>query len=59
MYYVKKAVERWQEWVWTKIIVPVADKFKLDCEYCWFLRGVMLGSILTSIVYIMVLGVMR
>lgn len=45
----KAIVLKYQELVWSKVIVPVADFFKLDCEYCWWWRGVLLGSIVTGL----------
>lgn len=55
----RKAVNKFQDVVWSKVIVPFADVFRLDCEYCWWWRGVLVGSILTSLLYILIMWVLR
>lgn len=55
----RKVVNKFQDVVWSKVIVPFADVFRLDCEYCWWWRGVLVGSILTSLLYILVMWVLR
>lgn len=54
---VKSQVSKWQLTVWKRFIVPIADVFKVDCEYCWFWRGVLIGSIITSTIFSIVIGV--
>lgn len=56
---VKIAVNKWQDLVWGKVIVPFADLFKLECEYCWWWRGVLVGSIVTSLLFSLVYGIMQ
>lgn len=56
---VKTVVNKWQDLVWGKVIVPFADLFKLECEYCWWWRGVLVGSIFTSLLFSLVYGVMQ
>ena len=56
---VKIAVNKWQDLVWGKVIVPFADLFKLECEYCWWWRGVLVGSIATSFLFSLVYGIMQ
>lgn len=48
MKHVKTIINKWQSMVWSKVIIPFADFFKLECEYCWWWRGVLVGSIITS-----------
>lgn len=55
----RKVVNKFQDVVWSKVIVPFADVFRLDCEYCWWWRGVLVGSILTSLLYILMMWVLR
>lgn len=55
----KKIVAKWQDFVWGKVIVPIADMFRINCEYCWWWRGVLLGSILTSLFYSLMFWVMK
>lgn len=50
---VKKAVNKFQDFVWDMVVMPVADLFKLECDYCWWWRGVLVGSIITSIMFIL------
>nr|DAR54723.1 MAG TPA: hypothetical protein [Caudoviricetes sp.] len=50
----KKAVAKWQAVVWGKVIVPFADLFRLECEYCWWWRGVFVGSTITAILFVVV-----
>ena len=59
MKFVKTVVNKWQDLVWGKVIVPFADLFKLECEYCWWWRGVLVGSIFTSLLFSLVYGVMQ
>lgn len=40
---------KFQDFVWDYFIYPVADFFKIECEYCWWWRGVLFGSLLTSL----------
>lgn len=42
-----------QDFVWDYFIFPIADFFKIECEYCWWWRGVLLGSIFTSLIFIL------
>lgn len=56
---VKTVVNKWQDLVWGKVIVPFADLFKLECEYCWWWRGVLVGSIATSFLFSLVYGIMQ
>lgn len=51
----KAVIDKWQDFTWGKVIVPLADKFRLDpeCEYCWWWRGVLFGSVMTSLVFIL------
>lgn len=56
---VKTVVNKWQDLVWGKVIVPFADLFKLECEYCWWWRGVLVGSIVTSLLFSLVYGIMQ
>lgn len=56
---VKTVVNKWQDLVWGKVIVPFADLFKLECEYCWWWRGVLVGSIFTSFLFSLVYGIMQ
>ena len=56
---VKTVVNKWQDLVWGKVIVPFADLFKLECEYCWWWRGVLVGNIFTSLLFSLVYGVMQ
>lgn len=56
---VKTVVNKWQDLVWGKVIVPFADLFKLECEYCWWWRGVLVGSIFTSLLFSLVYGIMQ
>lgn len=56
---VKTVVNKWQDLVWGKVIVPFADLFNLKCEYCWWWRGVLVGSIFTSLLFSLVYGVMQ
>lgn len=56
---VKIAVNKWQDLVWGKVIVPFADLFKLECEYCWWWRGVLVGSIVTSLLFSLVYRIMQ
>lgn len=56
---VKTVVNKWQDLVWGKVIVPFADLFKLECEYCWWWRGVLVGSIATSLLFSLVYGIMQ
>lgn len=56
---VKTVVNKWQDLVWDKVIVPFADLFKLECEYCWWWRGVLVGSIVTSLLFSLVYGIMQ
>lgn len=56
---VKTIVNKWQDLVWGKVIVPFADLFKLECEYCWWWRGVLVGSIVTSFLFSLVYGIMQ
>lgn len=53
----KNVINKWQDFAWGKIIVPFADFFKLDCDYCWWWRGVLVGSTLTSLLFIILIGV--
>lgn len=55
----KTVVNKWQDLVWGKVIVPFADLFKLECEYCWWWRGVLVGSIATSLLFSLVYGIMQ
>lgn len=50
---VRKKIARVQELVWEKVIAPFPDLFRLECEYCWWWRGACVGSILTSLVFIL------
>ena len=56
---VKTVVNKWQDLIWGKVIVPFADLFKLECEYCWWWRGVLVGSIFTSLLFSLVYGIMQ
>lgn len=56
---VKTVVNKWQDLVWGKVIVPFADLFKLECEYCWWWRGVLVGSIVTSLLFSFLCGIMQ
>lgn len=56
---VKKVVNSFQDVVWKYIIVPVANVFKIECEYCWWWRGVLVGSIITSIMFTLGVWVFR
>ena len=56
---VKTVVNKWQDLVWGKVIVPFADLFKLECEYWWWWRGVLVGSIATSFLFSLVYGIMQ
>ena len=56
---VKIVVNKWQDLVWGKVIVPFADLFKLECEYCWWWRGVLVGSIVTSLLFSFLCGIMQ
>nr|DAR95697.1 MAG TPA: hypothetical protein [Caudoviricetes sp.] len=49
----KKAINKWQDFIWDKVIVPFADLFSIECEYCWWWRGVLVGSILTSVLFLL------
>nr|DAQ35834.1 MAG TPA: hypothetical protein [Caudoviricetes sp.] len=49
----KKVINKWQDLIWGKVIVPFADLFRIDCEYCWWWRGVLVGSIITSVVFLL------
>jgi len=59
MKHVRKIVTKWQNWVWGEVIVPFADLFRIDCEYCWWWRGVLVGSIATSLMFILAIWVLR
>lgn len=48
-----------QDMFWDYIVTPIADIFRLDCEYCWWWRGVLFGSIVTSILISLVTWVIR
>lgn len=54
-----KVVNSFQDVVWKYVIVPVADVFKIECEYCWWWRGVLVGSIITSLVLTLMVWVLR
>nr|DAS43246.1 MAG TPA: hypothetical protein [Caudoviricetes sp.] len=49
----KKVINKWQDFIWSKVIVPFADLFKIDCEYCWWWRGVLVGSIITTVLFLL------
>nr|DAN41338.1 MAG TPA: hypothetical protein [Caudoviricetes sp.] len=49
----KKVLNKWQDFIWGNVIVPFADLFRIDCEYCWWWRGVLVGSIITSVVFLL------
>nr|DAO51165.1 MAG TPA: hypothetical protein [Caudoviricetes sp.] len=49
----KKVINKWQDLIWGKVIVPFADLFRIECEYCWWWRGVLVGSIITSVVFLL------
>lgn len=54
-----KVVIKFQDVVWSKVIVPTADIFKLECEYCWWWRGVLVGSIITSLLFSLTMWVLK
>lgn len=56
---VKKLINKWQDLIWSKVIVPFADLFKIDCEYCWWWRGFAMGSVVTSILFIILSKVIQ
>lgn len=50
----KTIVSKYQDFVWGEVIVPFANLFRIECEYCWWWRGVLVGSIATAIVFTLV-----
>lgn len=50
-----KLVNKFQDFVWEHFIMIIADVFKIDCEYCWWWRGVLFGSLLTSLCFLVCL----
>lgn len=55
----RAVVNKFQDVVWSKVIVPFADLFRLDCEYCWWWRGVLVGSIFTSLMFLLFMWVFK
>lgn len=49
---IRDGIIKFQDFIWDYFIYPVADFFKIECEYCWWWRGVLLGSLLTSLFFI-------
>nr|DAE52767.1 MAG TPA: Endomembrane protein 70 [Caudoviricetes sp.]DAP73746.1 MAG TPA: Endomembrane protein 70 [Caudoviricetes sp.] len=41
------------------MIVPFADLFRIDCEYCWWWRGFFVGSIATTLVFLLIYKLME
>lgn len=52
-------INHWQDFMWDNVIKPIADLFEIDCMYCWFWRGVFLGSILTSISFLIIVKALQ
>lgn len=54
-----KVINTYQEIIWKYLIILIADVFKIECDYCWWWRGVLLGSTLTSIIFFCVMLVVK
>lgn len=39
--------------------MPVADWFRLECQYCWWWRGVLFGSAVTSLIFTLAIMVSK
>lgn len=56
---INKLVNSFQSVVWDFVIIPIADFFKLECDYCWWWRGVLVGSIFTSLILTLIVWVFK